>query len=256
MITALVASEWTKLRSVRSTYRTLAAGAAATIGTAIMVCNLIAGYWAKLDAAQRASFDPLSSTFDGFALGQLAIGALGVLTISAEHSTGLIRTSFAAAPQRRLLLAAKMIVLAATAAVAGALIAFGSFFAGQLMFRSRHLDVGLGHPRVLGAVLAAGAYLPIVALVGLGVGTLIRHTADALATLFALLFLLPQVVNALPAPWDTRIGGYLMMTAAQQMTSLHPDPKLLTPGSSLLVLCAWTAVALTAAAWQITNRDA
>src|SRR5215475_558561 len=101
---ALLTSEWTKLRSVRSTYWTLVLAAIATIGTAILVCKAVPGYWDKLDPSQQAAFDPVKESFDGFIIGQLAIAALGVLVITSEHTTGMIRTTFAAVPQRRAVL--------------------------------------------------------------------------------------------------------------------------------------------------------
>jgi ABC-type transport system involved in multi-copper enzyme maturation permease subunit len=253
---ALLTSEWTKLRSVRSTYWTLAVAALAAVGTAILICNAVSSYWFKLDPGQQAAFDPVSECFDGFIIGQLAIGALGVLAISAEHTTGIIRTTFAAVPHRRAVLAAKAVVLAVLATVVGEAIAFASFFAGQLLLRPTHVEVGLGDPGVLGAVSAAGLYLPVVAMVGLGVGALIRHTAGALSALFGLLFLLPQIVYTLPSPWDTRIGSYMMTDAAKQMASLRADPDLLSPTWSAVVLAGYAVVALGVATWLITRRDA
>jgi ABC-type transport system involved in multi-copper enzyme maturation permease subunit len=253
---ALLSSEWTKLRSVRSTYWTVAVAALATVSTAILVCNSVAGYWIKLDPSQQATFDPVKASFDGFAIGQLAIGALGVLAISSEYTTGIIRTTFAAVPHRRAVLAAKAAVLAVLAMVVGEAIAFASFFAGQWLLRPTHAGVGIGDPGVLRAVSAAGLYMLVVALVGLGIGALIRHTAGALSALFGLLFLLPEIVNALPSPWSTRIGSYMMMSAAQQMTSVRPDPELLSPTWSAMVVAGYAVVALGAAAWLITRRDA
>jgi ABC-2 type transport system permease protein len=254
--TALWTSEWTKLRSVRSTYWTLALAALATITTAVLACYAVASYWIKLDPSQQASFDPVSESFKGFAIGQLAIGALGVLAISSEHTTGMIRTTFAAVPHRRAVLAAKAAVLGVLAIVLGEAIAFASFFAGQWMLRPTHVQVSLGDHGVLGAVSAAGLYMLVVALVGLGAGALIRHTAGALSALFGLLFLLPQIAYALPSPWDTRIGSYMMMNAAQQMASLHPDPDLVSPTWSAVVLAGYAVIALGATAWLITHRDA
>lgn len=253
---ALVTSEWTKLRSVRSTYWTVVFAALATIGTAVLVCLTVPGYWARLDPSQQATFDPISASFDGFLIGQLAIGALGVLAISSEYTTGMIRTTFAAVPHRRAVLAAKAAVVAVLAIVVGEAIAFASFLIGQWLLRPTHVQVGLGDPGVLGAVSAAGLYLLVVALVGLGLGALVRHTAGALSALFGLLFLLPQIVHALPSPWDARIGSYMMMDAAQQMTSLRPDPDLLPPTWSAVVLAGYVVAALGAAAWLITRRDA
>jgi ABC-2 type transport system permease protein len=146
---------------------------------------------------------------------------LGVLAISSEHATGPIRTTFAALPRRRAVLAAKAAVAGALTLAAGELIAFAAFFAGQQALSAKHLNVTLAEPGALGSVLAAGLYLSVITLAGLGLGAVIRHTAGATAALFGLVFLIPQVIHVMSAPWDTRIGKYMLGNAGQQMSALH-----------------------------------
>ena len=109
---------------------------------------------------------------------------------------------------------------------------------------------------MLRGVLAAGLYLAVITLVGLGLGTVIRHTAGAVAALFALVFLIPQVIHAMPAPWDTRIGKYMLDNAGQQMAALHGAPGYFSPGASMIVCAAYTVAALACGGFVITRRDA
>lgn len=253
-----LASEWLKLRSVRSTYLALAAAAAAAVALGYLITHYVAATtnWATLSPHAKAEWDPVSYSLGGLAIAQLAFGTLGVLVISSEYATGLIRTTFAAVPQRRTVLAAKAAAAGALTLAAGELTAFAAFFVGQQALSAKHLQVTLADPGVLRGVLAAGLYLAIITLVGLGLGAVIRHTAGAVAALFALVFLIPQLIHAMPDPWATRIGKYMLDNAGQQMTALHGAPGYLSPGPSLIVCVAYVAAALAAAATLITLRDA
>ncbi len=181
---------------------------------------------------------------------------LGVLVISSEYTTGLIRTTFAAVPRRRAVIGAKAAIAGAVTLVAGELIAFATFFTGQWALSARHLEVTLAHPGVLRGVLAAGFYLAVTAWVGFGLGAVIRHTAGAVTTMSAVVFLLPTIIHALPAPWDVRIGKYTLDDAAQQMIAQHPVAGYFSAGPSALIVAAYAAAALAAGALLITRRDA
>ena len=252
----VLASEWIKLRSVRSTYLTLLFAAVAAVSIGYLVTHADASHWATMTEQARASFDPVSDSFSGFGLAELAFGALGVLAISSEYATGLIRTTFAAVPRRRAVLAAKAAVVGALTLIAGELTAFATFFAGQQALSAQHLDVTLAHPGALRGVLAAGFYLAVTAWVGLGLGAVIRHTAAAITAMAAVVFLLPQIVHALPAPWDVRIGKYTLDMAAQQTIAQPPAPGYFSAGLSVLIVAAYAAAAIAAAAFVITRRDA
>jgi ABC-2 type transport system permease protein len=251
-----LASEWFKLRSVRSTYLTLAAAAVAAVAVGYLVTHSDVTHWATMTAQAKATFDPVSDSFSGLGLAQLAFGTLGVLVISSEHSSGLIRTTFAANPRRRAVLAAKATVAGAVSLVAGEVIAFATFFTGQQALSAGHLQVTLAHPGALRGVLAAGFYLAVMAWAGLGLGALIRHTAGAITTMSAVVFLLPQIIHALPAPWNAQAGRYTLNLAAQQMIAQHPQPGYFGAGPSALIVAGYAAAALTAAAVLITRRDA
>jgi ABC-2 type transport system permease protein len=253
-----LAAEWIKLRSVRSTYLALATAAVAAVALGYLITHYVAATtsWATLSPHAKAEWDPVSYSLGGLAIAQLAFGTLGVLVISSEYATGLIRTTFAAVPRRRTVLGAKAAVAGALTLAAGEATAFAAFFTGQQALSAKHLQVTLSDPGVARGVLAAGLYLAIITAVGLGLGAVIRHTAGAIAGLFALVFLIPQVIHAMPDPWATRLGKYMLDNAGQQMTALHGAPGYFPPGASLIVCLAYPAAALTAAAILITLRDA
>jgi len=244
----VLACEWTKFWSVRSTYWTLLIAVVTPIGLSAIVAAALAH-----QPAGQPPADPLLPGFASLEYAVLAIGVLGVLAFSTEYSTGLIRTTFAAVPRRRAVLAAKATVTGAVALVTGELVAFISFFVVQAVLG--HLGVSLSRPGVPGAVLADGIILFVVAMFGLALGSIIRHTAGGIAALVALIFL-PAVLGLLPAPWGGRAGRFALLDAAHQVTALHPATNLFTPALSLLVLLAWPAVALLVAALMITRRDA
>jgi len=252
----VLAAEWIKLRSVRSTYLTLLFAAVAAVGVGYLVTRSQATHWATMTAQARATFDPVSDSFTGLGLAQLAFGVIGVLAISSEYTTGLIRTTFAAAPRRRAVITAKAAVVGALTLAAGQLIAFATFLAGQQALSTGHLNMTLAHPGALRGVLAAGFYLAMMAWVGLGLGAVIRHTAGAITAMVGVVFLLPTIIHALPAPWDTRIGRLTLDGAAQQMIAQHPHAGYYSAGTSFLIVAAYAAVAITAAALVITRRDA
>ncbi len=141
------------------------------------------------------------------------------------------------------------------ALVAGELVAFVSFFLAQAILARHHQGVSLGHPGVPGAVLAAGLLLCLCALLGLALGAIVRHTAGGIAATIAVI-VVPSILGLLPAPWSGRFGRFTLLDAGGQVTALHPAADLFSPGVSLLVLLAWPAAALAAAAVLITCRDA
>lgn len=173
----------------------------------------------------------------------LAVGVLGVLAFSSECSTGQIRTTFSAVPHRVTVLVAKAGVLGAVVQPLGEVLAFGAFFVSQAMLAGRHSELSLARAGAVRAVLAGGFSLFVVAMVGLSLGAIVRHTAGAVAALPAVLYL-PLRVLSLPSPWADRIGSYTILIAAYQLVSLHRQPGLLSPELSLVVLVAWPAVLL------------
>ena len=249
--------EWIKLRSLRSTRWTALIMAAAMIGLGIVVLRWYPSHWQHLPAAQKASFDPANSGFAGLAIAQLAVGIIGVLVMTSEYSSGMIRATLAAVPDRRLLLTAKAAVLGLAALAAGELLSFVTFLAGQAVLTSPAPHATLGQPGVLRAVLLAGAYLCLIGLIGLGIGAIIRHSAGAIAALVGLILVLPLVLGAFPSSVQHSAGRYLpMMIAENSLTVTRPLPFALSPWAGLGMLCLYAAAALAAGGLLLARRDA
>lgn len=256
---AALVSEWTKLRSVRSTVWALVLTAGFTIGLSALFC------WAFVNRDERRPdgslrnfflFDPTARSLRGVVLAQLAIGVLGVLVMSSEYTTGMIRTSMAAVPDRRILLAAKTIVLTTVSVVVGMVSAFVAFFLGQAILDGENLGASLGEPSVLRAVLGAGLYLTLIPMFGLALGTIVRRTPGAIATLFGVVLILPLLADAFPEPRDARIGRLAPLNAGQAFFSVRYDPDMLTPTQGLLVFLGWVLAAYIVAIVLLTRRDA
>jgi len=247
--------EWLKLRSVRSTSWTLLVFAAGMIGLSVLV--MIHQHWATMSAQDRASFDPTENSFAGLAIGQLALGVLGVLVITAEFSSGMIRATFAAVPRRPMVLAAKAAVVAAVTLVVGEVLAFGAFAAGELALRSPAPHATLGQPGVLRAVLMGGAYPALIALIALGLGAVIRHTAGAISAVVGILFVLPLILLPLGVSVQNSVGQFLpMLIGENSLTAVKPVAHSLSPGAGFAVLCGYAAVALVAGGCALARRDA
>ena len=210
----------------------------------------------KVIAGERLSFDPTMRSLRGVFLSSLAIGVLGVLVISSEYATGLIRTTLAAVPQRRVVLAAKGIVFGVIAAVVTTVAVFAAFFAGQAVLETKHLGVSIGDPHVLRAVLGAAVYLTFVGILGLAFGTIVRRTAGAIATLVGVVLVLPLLAQALPSPWNDDIAKFLPGGIGVSLFSVRPVADRLSPGAALLVALLWLVGTLAIATVLISRRDA
>ena len=249
---SVIRMEWRKLRSVRSTWWTLAVFAAGMVGLAILV-------GLKTPAHPDPSYDPTEDGFAGLAIGQLALGILGVLALSTEFTSGSIRATFAAVPRRGWVLAAKAAVITAVTLVAGEVFAFASFAAGQAAARAAlphaGLHAALGQPGVLRAVLMAGAYPALIALIGLGLAALIRHTAGAISAIVGVVFVLPLIL--LPLGEHSAVMKFLPeIIAENSLTAVKPIADSLSAGAGLAILCLYAAVALAAGGWALARRDA
>jgi ABC-type transport system involved in multi-copper enzyme maturation permease subunit len=251
----LVAAEWIKLRSLRSTYWVLLAATVIATGIGLLVCNADAGQWPRMTPGQRAGFDPMADSFIGFAVAQLLFAAIGVLTVTGEYSSGLIRTTFAAVPARRAVLAAKAAVVCLVTTAIGLGAALISFAAGQAILSGQHIGISLGHPGAARAVIATGVFLGSVTLIGLGLGVVIRNAAGALSVIVVVLFLAPSFLHG-GSHWAADIGNALPGNAIRRLVSLHPWPGAPSITESVLVMIAYPVIALAAAALVIRRRDA
>ena len=240
--------EWVKLRSLRSTWWTLAVtiAAAAAIAVAVGVNT------------EDAAGDLTNNALAGISVGLLLIGILGVLTATGEHSSGTIRSTLAAIPDRPLVLAAKAAVLGALALAAGEAAAFVSFLAGGAALPAGIAGPALGQPGVLRAVVLGGAGYCLIGLLGLGLGTVVRHTPAAIGLLVGGVYVAAQLVAGLAPvlmPWLP------IAVVANSLTVVEPgmaigDVRFLSPWAGLGVLGLYAAVALGAGAWLLAERDA
>jgi ABC-2 type transport system permease protein len=237
----LLAAEWTKLRSLRSTPLLLAVAAAATLSLAVFQARSAVRSWDTWGPRARTEFDPVFGTFTGFQLAQFAFGLLGVLAVTAEYGTGTIRATFAATPRRGRVVGAK-------------LLAFLTFFAGQATLAGKHLDVGLGDPHVLRAVLGQGFYVGTVALLGAAIGMIVRHTAGATALTAGLLFLTVMVLKGISDSAALIRWAPGVASEGLTWTSFH-DPEWPSAGFATLVCLTYLTVTITVATVCVTRRD-
>jgi ABC-2 type transport system permease protein len=240
--------EWTKLRTLPSTWRTAALAGALAIGfTGAVDLNQV-----SLSAQQRHTFDATSASLFGVIIAAALLGALAVRTVTAEYSTGMIRTTFSAMPARRLVLAAKAATVAAFVLPVALLCDIAGFELGQRIFAARHLQVALTHPGVLQAIVFGAVAASLVAIIGVGLGGLIRHTAGATTTLTLIIVGGVTLGQLLPAG----MRQYLPGTAVQAAITVHHTSGLLTPVAAIAVLGAYAAAALAAASIRVGHRDA
>jgi ABC-type transport system involved in multi-copper enzyme maturation permease subunit len=253
----LLAAEWLKLRTVRSSYLTVLAAAGLALFVAIGLARAnVSGTVPHVGVGNLT--DAVSDTFKGFGVAQLIMAVFGALTVTAEYGSGLIRTTLTARPQRAQVLAAKVAVAGAVGLVTGEITALACFWSTQAVFGPRRGGASLWAPHVLPAVVGGGFYLGVVTVLGVGIGALIRHTAGALTVIVAFLYLVPEVGNALPSAWKWDYASAFPSTAAQQITqvSVSPASHLLGAGPSYAVLAAYSVAIPVAAAWLMRRRDA
>jgi ABC-2 type transport system permease protein len=251
----LVSSEWTKLWSTRTTWAIVAMAAALAIGVAALAAQSDAHDIAGMTAVERARIDPISDSFIGFLLAQLLFASLGALAITGEYGSGLIRTTFAAVPVRWTVLAAKAAVVAGLAAVTGALTALASFATAQAILSGHHLGVSIGDPDARRAIVGTTVYLTAVSLIGLGLGTLLRHTAPTIGTLVALLFLAPELLHG-GSSWIRDVGNTLPGNAIRRLASQDAWPGAPSVAYAFTAIAVYPIVVMAVAAVALRRRDA
>jgi ABC-2 type transport system permease protein len=247
-------SEFTKIRSVRSTYWTLLAMFAVVVGF---------GALASTGAAHGPHgpyFDPTRQSLAGLYIGQLIIGVLGVLVISSEYSTGMIRTTLMTNPHRGVMIAAKGVVFTVVALVTSLITSFAAFFVGQALMSSDHISTTIGSPNVLRAVIGGALFLTACGVLAFGLGLLIRHTAGGIGAVTGLLFVVTILVNFLPQSWQNHVDKWVPALAGGQLWMTGPQPPgntpMFGPWTSFAILCGYAAIAVAAAVILFRKRDA
>jgi ABC-2 type transport system permease protein len=246
-------SEWTKLRSVRSTFWALTVTVVLGIGLGAAISALTAHGYANSSVSAKLSWDPTNISLSGMVIASLAIAVLGVLCISSEYSSGMIRTSLIAVPKRGRILAAKSLVFAAVTFVVGEVVSFTAFFVGQALISGQAPQAALGDSGVARAVVGAGLYLTALAVLSVAAGTLLRHSAAAIASMVGVLFVLPGIVQALPDSWRNPVTEFWPTLAGGQLTSVYIPAHTLQPWPGFGVMCLFVAIVY-AIAWTVLDR--
>jgi ABC-2 type transport system permease protein len=255
----VIRAEWIKLRSLRSTWFSLLAALLITDGLGTLFSAL------HTDRMEQGigpdgkiiGIDATQVSLRGVFLAQLAIGVLGVLVITGEYSTGMIRSSLAAVPHRQPVLIAKALVFAALVFVTSLIATLLGFLFGQQAQASSHAQASLSTPGAERAILGAAVYLTLIGLIGVGLGFLIRNTAGAIATLFGIVLVAPILASTLPTPYSTDVAKFLPLnTGSQVITTINLDPNLFGPWAGLGITALYALIALVAGAVMLNRRDA
>lgn len=253
--TNVLRAELAKLATAPSTYWALLVTFAANIGFAVLAAALLAP---RLKPGDLVHVDVVQLAMAGLHLSQVAVGVLGALIITAEYGTGMIRTTFAAVPRRRTVLAAKALVFTGTALVTATTSTVTAYLAFLAALPPHTLTgTALSAPGVARAVLGAGLYLTAYGLLGFGLGALLRSSTAAIATLLGVLFVPPLLLDLLPSSWKTTIGPYIPMQSGSQIfVAARREAASLTPWTGFGVFCLYAAVAVLAAFAVVNRRDA
>jgi ABC-2 type transport system permease protein len=248
-------SEWTKLRSLRSSIAVLAVAVVVTVGVGAVIAAIHVGHYASTSTGDRARFDPVAASLIGLSIAELAIGVLGVLAVTGEYSTGMIRSSVTVVPRRLPLLWAKIAVVAAVSFTVMLVASLAAFLISQAVLDRQGLGVGLGAPGALRSVIGAPLAVTVIGVIGLALGALLRNTAAGISSFVAVFFVFPPLMSLLPGSWSSTVAPYLPDHAGNALFAARPVPDDLGPWTGFAVLCAYAAVLAAAAAWQLKHRD-
>jgi ABC-type transport system involved in multi-copper enzyme maturation permease subunit len=249
-------SEWTKLHSLRSTRWSLLLGVLLTIALPVLFAAITSSHWSSMSPEERAHRSPLDIALAGVNVSQLAIAVLGVLVITGEYSTGMIRASFTAVPKRLPVLWAKTAVFALVAFLLMLPSVLIAFLASQAILSRDHiLQISFSHPGVARSVIGGAVYLMLVGIFALGIGAIVRSTAGGIATFAGIFFVIPPLMNILPTSWNNAITQYLPSEAGRQIFSLTHDSHSLAPWPGGILFVGYCALALALAAILLVRRD-
>jgi hypothetical protein len=252
----VVLSEWTKLRSVRSTKWSLAVGFLLTIAFPIIFAFVTQSHWSSMSPGERAGRHPLDIALAGVNVAQLAVAVLGVLLISAEYSTGSIRSTFTAVPKRLPAFWAKLLDYAVVSFVLMVPAVLVSFFASQAILKNiHHLQISFTQAGVARSLLGGAIYVMLVGVFALAIGAIVRNTAGGIATFAGIFFVIPPLMNILPLSWNNAISQFLPSNAGRQLFALEHAAHTLTPLAGGLLFAAYCAAAIVIAAVLLVRRD-
>jgi hypothetical protein len=252
----VVISEWTKFESLRSTRWSLGVGFLLTIAFPLIFAAVTATHWSHMSASDRAGRHPLDIALAGVNVGQLAIAVLGVLMITGEYTTGMIRSTMMAVPKRLPMLWAKLGLYAVVSFALMLPAVIISFFASQSILSGHHiLQISFSSPGVARSVIGGALYVMLVGVFALAIGAIVRNTAGGIATFAGIFFVIPPLMNVLPTSWNNAISQYLPSEAGRQLFALQHAAHTLTPLAGGLLLVGYCAVAIAIAAVLLVRRD-
>ncbi|MBP2326499.1 ABC-type transport system involved in multi-copper enzyme maturation permease subunit [Kibdelosporangium banguiense] len=253
--TRTLRAEWIKLRSLRSTWYTVACLFVVGLGITGLSMSAKEQEYRTATATEQQAWDPTNLSLTTYIVAQLIIGVLGILVVTSEYATGSMLATLGATPRRHRLLAAKMVLATAVAVVAGQALMFGSFFLGQAMLAAQDVpNASLGDPGVFSAVVGGGVYLSAIALLAAGLGTIMRATAGALTTLVGIVFLVPALGSILPSWLQGLLYFWPTQGAASVLTTV-PDPAFAHPWLNLGGMCLGVAAVVAVAFAVFRRRD-
>lgn len=250
-------SEWTKARSVRSTWLTLLLTVVVVVGVGALIAAGVASHYPGMRPADKVTFDPTQASFYSLDFGQLTLSVLAILLVTSEYASGTIQASLEAVPRRSWLLGAKVVVFTAVGLVVGELASFACYLITQATLEAHSVPhTNLGQPGVLRAVVGAGLYLTVTGLGALAVAAIVRHTAGAISLIVAVYYLLLEVTGALPSSLRYPIEKYSPTGAGATVYAVRPQAHLFSGWAGFAVLCGYVAAALACALWAMQQRDA
>ena len=253
----VLVSEFTKFRTVRSTVWTLLVAVVLMIGISALFSAVTASQYHTFDAADRATFNPVSISLSGMMFAVVAFGVLGVLMISGEYSTGMIRSSLTAVPRRLPVLWGKLAVFAGVIFSISLLASFICFFLGQALLNSHHLGVSVAAPGALRSIIGAALYGTVAGMIGVALGALFRNTAAGIATFAGVFFVIPPLTGLLPASISDHLSQYLPSYAGDAVWGgARSVTDALSPWTGFAVLCGYAVVVIAAAALRLRRVDA
>ena len=252
----VVRSEWTKLVTLRSTRWSLIVAVVLGIGLPLLFAALTSSHWGGMSPHERADRNPLDIAQAGVYISQLAIGILGVLVITGEYSTGMIRATFTAVPKRLPVLWAKLGVYAVVSFILMLPSVLVAFFASQAIL-SRHdiLQISFSQSGVARAVVGGALYLMLLGMLAMAIGSIVRNTAGGIAAFAAIFFVIPPLLNVLPSSWHDAIAPYLPDAAGRSIFALTHDAQSLSPTAGLALFVGYIALAIAIAAVLLVRRD-
>jgi hypothetical protein len=245
-------AEWTKIRTLRSTWFTVGGAVFASVGLAALICVAQVSQWDQMSPKQRLEFDPTSTALIGVLFAAVILGSLAVRAITSEYSSGMIRVTFAAIPGRRGVLAAKALILAAIAFPVALATNFASFFIGRQILASKGVSMSLSQSGVIQAIVFGALVVSLITVFGLGIGGIIRRTAGATTAL--MLATIGSQIFGIALPAGAR--QYLPGAAIQAAVSVKHLSGLLSPATAVAVLAGYALLTLAVASRLMATRDA